>query len=268
MPSAGQIVVVVLSIMMFLIGGGISLSRLWIEKPWSRLGAKVCMYLGLLIALVAQIWHGAARGSMWPLENNFDSLIWLAMGLALFVMYVQKRKPLAGLDWFVMPIVVLLLVGAAITGRTNWKTYPESLWIWVHLAGVFGGTAVFAVAGAAGCMYLISNRRLRNKMALAGPNLGSLERLEHLTFSAVTLGFALLTIGGVTGLFWLMRHKESALPTTKIVMFSAVWLVYAIVLHSPINPSFRGRRAAILSIVGFVLMVGTVVAVLVMPASG
>jgi len=46
-----------------------------------------------------------------------------------------------------------------------------------------------------------------------------------------------------------------------VLLTFAVWLVYAIVLHAPINPSFRGRRAAVLSVVGFVLMVGTILAV-------
>ena len=50
-------------------------------------------------------------------------------------------------------------------------------------------------------------------------------------------------------------------PLAKIILACSVWVVYAIVLHSPINPSFRGRKTAILSVVGFVLMVGTIVAV-------
>jgi ABC-type uncharacterized transport system permease subunit len=37
-----------------------------------------------------------------------------------------------------------------------------------------------------------------------------------------------------------------------------VWVVYAVVLHSPINPRFRGRRAAILSIIGCILTLGLV----------
>ena len=46
------------------------------------------------------------------------------------------------------------------------------------------------------------------------------------------------------------------------------WLVYAIVMHAPINPRFRGRRAAILSIFGFLLVFGTLVAVQFMPTGG
>ena len=75
----------------------------------------------------------------------------------------------------------------------------------------------------------------------------------------LTLGFSLLTIGAVTGI---VRFVEEGGHTSaaKVVLATAVWLVYAVVLHSPMNPSFRGRKAAVLSVVGFVLMVGTIVA--------
>ena len=42
----------------------------------------------------------------------------------------------------------------------------------------------------------------------------------------------------------------------------------SIVMHAPINPRFRGRRAAMLSIFGFVLVFGTLVAVQFMPSGG
>jgi ABC-type transport system involved in cytochrome c biogenesis permease subunit len=45
----------------------------------------------------------------------------------------------------------------------------------------------------------------------------------------------------------------------KVVLTLLAWVIYALVLHAPINPRFRGRRAAALSIAGFVLMVGILV---------
>ena len=54
----------------------------------------------------------------------------------------------------------------------------------------------------------------------------------------------------------------------KVLLAFCVWVVYALVLHAPINPSFRGRKAAMLSILGFVLMVGTLIAVQFMPTGG
>jgi ABC-type transport system involved in cytochrome c biogenesis permease subunit len=46
-----------------------------------------------------------------------------------------------------------------------------------------------------------------------------------------------------------------------VALTGCVWVVYAIVLHAPINPIVRGRRAAVLSVLGFVLMLGTLIAV-------
>jgi len=53
----------------------------------------------------------------------------------------------------------------------------------------------------------------------------------------------------------------------KVLLTFVAWVVYALVLHSPINPSFRGRKTAMLSVVGFLLMIGILVAVQLMPGT-
>jgi ABC-type uncharacterized transport system permease subunit len=260
-PTAGQLALLIISIALFAIGTGLSVSRLRWDRESFRVAAKACWYAGVVVALGVLVWHSIDRRSWLPLEDNFDALIWLGLLLSLFVLYVQRTQPVGGLDWFVMPIVVLLLTGAAVFGRATPHEYVGSTWYWIHLATAFGGALAFAVAGAAGAMYLIVSRRLRARTATpAGPKLGSLERLEHLTFVSVTLGFALFTVGTITGLVEMSSsHKQT--PPAKLLLALSVWVVYAIVLHSPINPSFRGRKTAILSVIGFVLMVGTIVAV-------
>ena len=263
--TAGQLALLFVSIALFAVGAGLSVSRLWWEGNRLRIAAKVCLYLGTAAGLGTLVWHSAQRGRWYPLEDNFDALIWLGLLLAGFVLYTQRVHPLRGLDGFIVPIVVLLLVSAAVFGKAKPHEYNvTSVWAWVHRVTAYGGALSLFVAGAAGAMYLIVYRRLRAKPPLPGPRLGSLERLEHLTFVSVTLGFSLLTIGAVTGL---ARWTEAGrtIPLAKVVLTAVVWVVYAIVLHSPINPSFRGRKTAILSVFGFVLMVGTVMAVQFMP---
>lgn len=261
-PTPGQIALLIVSIALFAVGSGLSLARIRWDKNSFRVAAKACWYTGILVGLGVLAWHSLDRGSWRPLGDNFDTLIWLGLLLALFVLYVQRSRPLAGLDWFVMPIVILLLTAAAIFGPTKPHEYVGSAWSWTHRLSAYGGALAFAVAGAVGAMYLIVSRRLRAKTLATGPKLGSLERLEHLTFVSVTLGFALFTIGLVTGLVE-MRHRDT--QPAKVLLGVAAWVVYAIVLHSPINPSFRGRKTAMLSIIGFALMVGTLVAVQFMP---
>ena len=262
-PTAGQIGLLVASVALFAAGWALSLSRLRWNTEKLRIAAKACMYGGLVVALGVLIWHSANRGNWLPLADNFDTLVWLGLLLTVFVLYTQRVHPLRGLEWFLAPVVILLLVGAAVFGRTKPHEYDlRSVWHWAHRVTAYGGAVAFAVAGAMGAMYLIVNHRLRAKtVPAAGPPLGSLERLEHLTLASVTLGFSLLTIGAVTGVVRYMEEPGGHTPAAKIVLALAVWVVYAVVLHSPINPSFRGRKAAVLSVVGFVLMVGTIVAV-------
>ena len=157
-----------------------------------------------------------------------------------------------------MPVVVGLLVSAGIFGRMTYHPYVGRTWTYAHHVTSYAGAVAFAVAAAAGAMYVWASRSLRSKRASVVP-FASLERLEHLTMSAVTLGFALLTVGIVTGGVEMVR-LNLATPAWKVFLAVSVWMVYAVVLHAPLNPVFRGRRAAVLSVVGFVLMVGAVVA--------
>jgi ABC-type uncharacterized transport system permease subunit len=264
-PNLGQILLLIAATAMFACAEGISLSRLRRELRWSRIAAKACTYWGALFALIVLVWHAAQRGSWLPLGDNFEAFISLGLLLAMFVLYVQRTRPIGGIDWFVLPIVALLMVAAMVFGSARPHEYSRSAWRATHYVTAYSGAVAFAVAGAVGAMYLVANRRLRAKAALAGPSFGSLERLEHITMIAVTFGFALLSIGAITGLVQMLFEHRATSPA-KIVLTLIVWIVYALVLHSPINPSFRGRKTALLSIVGFVLMAGTLVAVQLLPA--
>ena len=267
-PTSGQIALLVAAVVLFVASAALSVSRLWGGTEGRRLAAKSCLYVGIVVSVGVLIWHSLKRGNWTPLTDNFDALVWLGVLLALFLSYIQRVHPLRGLDWFLMPIIVLLLVSAAVFGRAKPHEYVFSAWSWTHRVTAYSGALVLSVAGAVGAMYLIANRRLRHKRTAP---LGSLERLEHFTQVSVGFGFPLLTIGLATGLARALNspHGNELGPlwyqSPKVWLAFGAWVVYALVLHAPINPSFRGRRAALLSVVGLVLMVGVLIAVQFMP---
>ena len=268
MPTIGQLVLLFAAILAFAVGGGISVTRTWTDHAMPRILSRAMLVLGILACAAVLVWHSISRGDWSPASDNFDALVWLATLLAAFVLYLQHHRQLGSLDWYVMPIVLLLLVWAAIFGRTEYHSYHTAVrdtWAWVHRVTSYGGAVAFAIAAASGAMYVTASRRLRTKRSV-GPQFASLERLEHLTMTAVTLGFALLTVGMITGGVQMLEDKHTS--AAKIALTAIVWLIYAIVLHAPINPSFRGRKVAVLSVVGFVLMLGTIVTVLLMPSGG
>lgn len=256
MPTNPQLALLLLAVALFTAGGLSSFARLWYPNRTTRLISKSCLYWGIAACIAVLAWHSHTRHRWMPIGDNFDALIWLAVLLAGFVAYTQGTRPLPALDWFIMPPAVFLLICAAIFGRADFHPYVGHAWSTLHRITSFSGAAFFAVAAAAGAMYVVASAKLRRKQP-TGPYLGSLERLEHLTMTAVTLGFALLSIGIVTGVIELMQTGRST-PTPKIFLAFAVWIIYALVLHAPINPVFRGRRAALLSVLGFVLMIGAI----------
>lgn len=270
-PPAGQLAMLSAAGAAFALSAGLSVTRVWSDREGVRVASKAFLYLGVLLGVALLVWHAIARRHWVPLDDNFDAMIWLAVLLALFLAYIQATRPLRGIDWFLTPVVIGLLVAAAVFGQTKPRDYLGTAWMWVHLTTAFTGAAAFAVAGASGAMYLIANHRLRSKRLAVGAQLGSLERLEHMTLLAASLGFALLTIGLITGL---VRALDGGNPLgrqwyaqPKVLLTFVAWIVYALVLHSPINPSFRGRRTALLSVLGFFLMIGILIAVQFMPAA-
>jgi hypothetical protein len=166
-----------------------------------------------------------------------------------------------------LPIVTLTLVAAAVFGRTRATEYNvHSTWHWVHRVTSYGGAVAFAMAAAVGVMYLVVHHNLRRKTSLiSASNMGSLERLEHATLYAVTFGFALLTIGIITASRGWPRtaRTRSWVPTRsraegdpRICRLGRLRARAALADQ----PEFSRAKAAVLSVVGFVLMVGSIIA--------
>src|SRR3984957_14852153 len=238
---------------------------------WGRSASAVCGCAAVGIGAGVLTWHGIGRGAWLPLEDNFDALAVLGLLLAGCVIYIQQTRPVGGLDWFVLPIAALLLVGAAIFGTTLPREYRETAWSITHRFSAYGGALALAIAGAVGAAYLLASRRLRNKNMAGATPFANLERLESIAHMALVLGWPLFTVGLVTGIIWGIHltnrgaAQQQAFFGPKVLLAVGVWVVYALALHSPINPSFRGRKAAVLSLIGLILMAGTLVAVQFMP---
>ena len=191
--TIGQIVLLCLAAALFAAGWAASLLRMWWEgiKPL-RLISKASVYFALLAGMGVLVWHSVARRSLAAAGGQLRRarLARAAAGAVRPVRPAGPPAPGAGL----VPRAGhrdVALISAAVFGKAKPHEYNvRNVWAWVHRVTAYGGAVAFAVAGAVGCMYLIVNRRLRAKPPLPGPNLGSLERLEHLTLVSVTLGFA------------------------------------------------------------------------------
>jgi len=265
MPTVGQLVLVVCSAAMYAAAAAFAVRRLYVRRDQRTWLGRMLTLAALACAVAALLWHCLADVG-WKLgSDNFAALMWLAVLLGAFVAYVQWMRRITGLDAFALPVVVMLLAAAAVFGRSEphrYRTLAADAVVYAHWVTAYGGAAVLAIAALAGAMYITASRRLRRK--LADPPLASLERLERLLMTSATIGFALLTAGLVSGIIRMIDHGIR-LSSAKLLPAVCAWLVYAVVMHAPMNPRFRGRRAAILSVVGFALVICTLVAVQFVP---
>src|SRR5881396_1582455 len=99
MPTIAQLALLLVAIVLFAIGGGMSIARAWTDRAALRVLAVACLVAGICCSAAVLIWHGSSRRNWVPIGDNFDALVWLATLLALFILYIQRHRRLGALDW-------------------------------------------------------------------------------------------------------------------------------------------------------------------------
>jgi ABC-type transport system involved in cytochrome c biogenesis permease subunit len=113
------------------------------------------------------------------------------------------------------------------------------------------------VAFISSCMYLVQARRLKSKeLATGGLRLLSQERLEVMHQRAIGMAFPFLTVGLLFSLIRMLQNDGEALSWSdpRIISTLILWVVFAVLVYMRLGRNFRGRRAALLTLVTFALL--------------
>lgn len=223
------------------------------------LGAAVIAHLAFLGT------DYAVAGNL-PTADIRQTLSMTALLIAIAYLVALRRYRLSVLGAFITPVTLLLFLGAAF--QRNVAAVPEdvrSILLPIHVGVNILGIVAFALAFAVALAYIIQERLLRKKQ-LGGlfQRLPPLDELDSLAFRLVTIGFPLLTVGIVTGAVVAARlgGDEAALTASRLTALLA-WLFFAGVLFLRVLAGWRGRRAAIGTMLGFlcavVVLVGYVI---------
>lgn len=139
----------------------------------------------------------------------------------------------------------------------------KGFWLITHVIFVFIGEASLALACGVGILYLIQEHALKSKKrGFFFKRLPSLELLDSTGYSCIMIGFSGFTIGLVAGLInskLVWHHFANWDP--KEIWSGISWLIYAALLHERIAVGWRGRRAAIMAIIGFTALLFTFIGV-------
>lgn len=233
--------------------------KLWVFRIsyWILVMGLIChtLFLGYRYYL-----FGAA-----PVLDLKSALSVFAWSIICVYLVIQARFKLRVLGSFVAPFAAFLMI---ISSVMPWKGGPvnplyKSLWLTVHVATIFIGDALLAIAFLAAIMYLVQEHQIKQKrLGSMYSRLPSLATLDRINYHAIVYGFPFLTAGMITGSI----YAQYALGTywrwdPKEVWSLISWLFYAILLHERLAAGWQGRRAAILSIICFLILIFTFVGV-------
>lgn len=129
----------------------------------------------------------------------------------------------------------------------------------LHLAAIVGSLAAFTVAFTGGLMLLIQDRLMKAKhFGFLMESLPPLTVLDEMTYRNVSLGFIALSLGALLGFSAAPRAWGSYLPLdTRVGVSLAAWAMYGFYLHTRSRKGWRGRKLAVVSLAGFLVILAT-----------
>ena len=139
----------------------------------------------------------------------------------------------------------------------------KSNWLWIHTIMAFISYAMFTIAFGTAVVYLIQQYFLKKKkLGALFQKLPSLKTLDDISYRCLTIGFPLLTVAVITGAIWAEKAWGTYWSWDPKETWSLItWFIYAALLHSRLTTGWRGKRASLLTIAGFLVMLFTFIGV-------
>lgn len=216
--------------------------------------------------------HTAALALDWFEEGHYplfqlrDTLSFLAWTLVIAYSLALYRYRTQALGVFILPLVSALTLYAGVmpdksATAAHAVTRGEAAWILlpVHTTLLIFAYASFFVVFVAGVMYLLQERELRHKtFGAIFHRLPSLTTVDDIGSTAAGIGFTLLTLGIMSGMIWSSARVGRFWQHDPKEIFAALtWLLYLTLLFYRHTARWRGRKAAWVGVVGFMLVLCT-----------
>lgn len=223
---------------------------------------SVAIGFALHTAALAVDWAIDGRYPLLSLRETLSFLAWTIVAAYGVVLY---RYGAQALGIIALPLVsvltcVAMLIKTGPADAADQISGASAKWLVpVHATLLSFSYAALFVVFVASVMYLLQERELKLKTFSAiFHRLPSLTTVNDLATTSATIGLTLLSLGIATGMllstardgrFWHNDPKEIAAAVT--------WVLYVVLIAYRSTARWRGRKAAWMGVVGFVLVLFT-----------
>jgi cytochrome c-type biogenesis protein CcsB len=228
-------------------------------RGW-QLGSQRLTRVAIRVLWAGWVLHLLLMGMRWyqvghiPLLTAFEFVNFFAMlviGVFLLFSFKESNRMLGV---FLLPVGLFLMLYAALLSRAIQPEFVifNSLLLKFHVLTTLLGYAAWSITFAASVCYLYLERKKK-----ASPGL-----FDRMAYRASFFAFCFLTVGIITGALWGDRvFGQLWFWDPKETWSFITWLIFLAYLHARYTLDWRGRRAAILAIVGFAAVLFTYVGV-------
>lgn len=225
-----------------------------------RRSARAIFIVSGLLQTFYILWRFFQAGHT-PITSQHEAVVFFAWATTWAYLSFRWRYTVKNFGTFVAINVFALLLISAFSSREITPLLPalRSFWLPVH-----GGVSLIAygflsLAFCGGLMYLLLERELKRKrFGYIFARFPSLDSLDQLNNHCLTAGFVFLTLGIVTGSIWARQAWGTYWQWDPKETWSLItWFVYLIQLHQRFTVGWRGKRAAVMAVIGFASVVFT-----------
>ena len=247
--------------------------------------ARVVAYVGLGADVASVVARGVAAGRVpWGNMYEYSTLLALLV-VAGYLVVVEGVYRVRAVGGFVLAFAVLTMAVAVMylyVGPGPLVPALNSYWLKIHVVAAILGSSLFALGCIITILYLVKDRRERRAAegltpimggsidlddapphfeAGADEPVGSMTKrgllppaavLDRIAYRTIAFAFPIWTFAIIAGAIW----AENAWGRywgwdPKETWSFMTWVVFAGYLHARATSGWRGRRAAVIAMVGF-----------------
>ena len=196
-----------------------------------------------------------------PITSQHEAVFFFAWATTWAYFSFRWWYKVKNFGTFVSVLIFALLVVSSFSEKRIDPLLPalQSVWLPVHGGISLVAYGFLSLAFCGGLMYLLLERELKSKkFGYFFARFPSLDSLDQLNIHCLTIGFIFLTIGIVTGSIWARQAWGTYWQWDPKETWSLItWFIYLVQIHQRFTVGWRGKRAAVMAILGFAAVVFT-----------
>lgn len=253
----------------------------WVfKKKWIGQTATTMAFVALLSTTMILITRAGESGHA-PFSNLWESMMLFVWATNAGYLILEYRHKFRAIGAFVMGLEFIAMISAfmlpyrfksaeplnpALQNKWHWLMdvlRPFGLekyaigWLDFHVFTTFIGYAGFAISFGLSLIYL-----LKERSEASGTKGGIMSAfpeariIDELSYRAIAWGFPFLATGIVSGAVWANYAWGSYWSWDPKETWSLItWFIYAAYLHARVTRGWRGKRAAYISVAGFLAVI-------------